>query len=102
MSLGKNIAKLRKYNKFTQQSLADKVGVSRGSMSMYELDKNRPNDETLIKIANYLKVGVDYLTGDSTSNLTEHVLGNLDDLSKKDIKVLQKMIRNMRRKQSID
>ena len=96
MSLGRNIAALIKYNNLTQNSLADKVGIYRGALSMYELDKRKPNDETLIKIANYLKVGTDYLTGDSTSNLTEHVLGNLDDLSKKDIKVLQKMIRNMR------
>lgn len=98
MSLGRNIAALRKYYNFTQNTFSDKVGISRGALSMYELDRRKPDDETLIKMANYLKVSTDYLSGDSTSNLTEHVLGNLDDLSKKDIRVLQKMIRNMRSK----
>jgi len=47
----------------TQQELADKIGVSRGTIGMYEIGKRDPDTETLIKIANVFNVTTDQLLG---------------------------------------
>lgn len=51
----------------TQQELADKIGVSRGTIGMYEIGKRDPDTNTLIKIAQTFNVTTDYLLG-NTSN----------------------------------
>ena len=57
------LVKLRHEHKMTQQELADKIGVSRGTIGMYEIGKRDPDTETLIKIANVFNVTTDQLLG---------------------------------------
>ena len=61
--LGQRIKLLRQKNSLTQDSLAKVIGISRGSLSMIEIDKREPDNETLNKIANYFNVTTDYLLG---------------------------------------
>ena len=65
----KNLKKLRLEKGISQQQLADVVLVSQQSINKYENHHIEPDIETLIKIADYFGVSVDYLIG-RTENLT--------------------------------
>jgi transcriptional regulator with XRE-family HTH domain len=65
MVFSKRLAELRSKNKMTQQELADKIGVSRGTIGMYEIGKRDPDTDTLIKIAKVFNVTTDHLLGNT-------------------------------------
>jgi transcriptional regulator with XRE-family HTH domain len=54
---------LRKQNNITMQTLATAVGKKRPAISQFELGTNLPSIDTLIAIANYFNVSIDYLLG---------------------------------------
>ncbi|MDK2799436.1 MAG: hypothetical protein PWP27_810 [Clostridiales bacterium] len=56
------IAKLRKEKNLTQHELAKALNLSRSTLSLYEINKNTPDIGTLIKIADFFEVSLDYLT----------------------------------------
>lgn len=60
---GERLSELRKDNGLTQRDLAEILGVSENSISLYERNINTPDDELKIKIANYFNVSLDYLLG---------------------------------------
>ena len=47
----------------TQQQMADKLGVSRSTIGMYENGEREPNFETLELIADFFNVDMNYLIG---------------------------------------
>lgn len=55
--------------KITQKQLADILGLSRSAIYKYQEGKAEPNIETLIKIADYFDVSLDYLCGRQNKNL---------------------------------
>lgn len=60
---GERLSELRKDNGLTQKDLAEILGVSENSISLYERNINTPDDELKVKIANYFNVSLDYLLG---------------------------------------
>lgn len=59
-----NILKLlRKEKNLSQQELADRLGISKSSINMYERGERQPNFETLELIADFFNVDIDYLLG---------------------------------------
>lgn len=62
--LGNKIKNFRKSNKLTQQELADKLEISRSTLSYYELGKIEPNIYTLIKLSQIMNCSLDYLIND--------------------------------------
>ena len=60
---GARLRKLRKESELTQQQLADKLDVTKASISAYETNAKYPSIEVLIKIANTFNVSSDYLLG---------------------------------------
>lgn len=62
-TLGKNIQKLRKRNRFSQEQLAEKVGISRAYMGYIEQGRNSPSLEVLEKISKALKIPLSQLFG---------------------------------------
>jgi len=56
VSLGNNIAKIRKELKITQQSLADGIGIERTSLSQIENCLYCPSAETMKKISDFLNL----------------------------------------------
>lgn len=54
---------LREQNSLTQRSFAEHLNVSHGAIGMWETGKRDPDIETLIKIADYFGVSIDYLVG---------------------------------------
>lgn len=61
MELGKNIAKIRKDNKLTQDDLAEKYFVTRQTISNWENGKSYPDLETLVKMSDDFKISLDVL-----------------------------------------
>lgn len=63
MLLGDIISELRLDHKMSQKDLADILNVSIATISHYESEKNYPDIVTLIKIADFFEVSIDYLLG---------------------------------------
>ncbi|MCL2562842.1 MAG: helix-turn-helix domain-containing protein [Oscillospiraceae bacterium] len=58
------VKELRKERKMTQRQMANVLGITERSYQRYEAENN-PNNETLIKLADYFDVSTDYLLGRS-------------------------------------
>ena len=56
---------LMKQNKLSKQALADAIGVSRAAASQFAHGANLPSIPTLVTIADYFNVSLDYLVGRS-------------------------------------
>jgi transcriptional regulator with XRE-family HTH domain len=64
MSVFSNIfKKIREQSGLTQQQMADKLGISRSAIGMYENGEREPNFETLELIADTFNVDMNYLLG---------------------------------------
>lgn len=65
--------RLRTSSGFTQVEIAEKLGISRSTIGMYETGAREPDFETLEKIADFFNVDIDYLLGrtDKTTLLPE-------------------------------
>lgn len=72
-SLGYILKKLREDRGLQQKELADILNVHRGSISNWETDKRIPDKDTLIKIADYFNVSIDYLFGRAENTNVEVV-----------------------------
>lgn len=57
----KNLAALRKQKGISQAELGAAIGVARSTICQYEKGNRNPDRETLIKIADYFGVPIDYL-----------------------------------------
>lgn len=66
---------LRTANGYTQEELADKLGINRSRIGMYETGRREPDFETTELIADFFNVDVDYLLGrtSKTTMLPESV-----------------------------
>lgn len=62
--LGNKIKKLREDKRMTQQELADLVGLSQSTIGMLESGRQGASRKTLVKLADFFGVTVDYLLSD--------------------------------------
>lgn len=69
MSIGDKLAKLRKDNNYTQEQLAEILGVSRQSVSKWESDIAYPETDKLIKLSELYNCSIDYLIKDDAENV---------------------------------
>ncbi|HEY0826868.1 MAG TPA: helix-turn-helix transcriptional regulator [Bacilli bacterium] len=93
MNRGNRIAALRDKQKLTQEQLSVSLGISRAALSHYEKNRREPDYETLIKIANYFKVSMDYLVGRTNHpevQLNEEIREFVNTLDLSDEEVLSK------------
>ena len=68
MTLGVKIATLRKESNYTQEQLADILGVSRQSVSKWESDLAYPETEKLIELGRIFDCSMDYLLKDNVTS----------------------------------
>lgn len=61
-----NLKRFRKQNHMTQTQLAEKIGVGRSAVSMYEMGEREPDFETLEAIADIFNVDMAVLLGTET------------------------------------
>lgn len=62
---GTRIAEKRKAFGFSQEQLANKLGVSQKSISKYECGERRPSYEVLLAMSSIFNISIDYLLGNS-------------------------------------
>lgn len=67
-TIGERIGYARELRNLKQKDLAEKIGVTKATMSKYENNINIPNADILCKIAEVLNTSTDYLVG-RTSHL---------------------------------
>lgn len=75
--LGDKVKELRKMNHITQQQLAKALNLSQSTIGMMEKNKQGASKKTLMKIADFFNVTVDFLLSDEemdidTNKLSKH------------------------------
>lgn len=91
--LGNRIKILREELGLKQEELAKQLSVSPSTIGMYEINKREPNNELIIKLANFFNVSIDYLLGKTdvrnTGEIIDDVLNEaMIGMSKKDYEKL--------------
>ena len=69
----KNLKKLRNELKISQQTLANAIGTSQQSINKYENHSVEPDIATLIALADYFNVSVDFLIGREDKTGKKHI-----------------------------
>ena len=64
MTFGEKLKEARKNTGFTQEELAERLGVSRAAVAKWETDKGLPDIDNLKAMAALLDVSIDYLLDD--------------------------------------
>ncbi|MBR2377477.1 MAG: helix-turn-helix domain-containing protein [Clostridia bacterium] len=60
-----NLRLLRKNKNISMKELGKIIGVAESTISLYENGKRQPDNKTLLSLANYFEVSIDYLLGRS-------------------------------------
>ncbi|WP_353739176.1 helix-turn-helix domain-containing protein [Cytobacillus oceanisediminis] len=101
--LGERIATLRKEYNLSQYDLAERLGFSRGKLANYEQGSRQPDYDTLIKIARFFDVTIDYLLGESferkssSDNLASSEFDNLSKDEKDYLKMQLEIYRSIKK-----
>ena len=93
------LKELREQRRLNHEGLAMELNVSQSTISAYEIGERTPDLETLISIANFFSVSLDYITGlsdvkqqirksDLTSDELEYLYKykQLNDIDKEKVK----------------
>lgn len=89
MQLGENIFKLRKDLKLSQEQLAEKVDVTRQTISNWELGETSPNPEQLKLLSKTLNVSIDELLNNDIKSVMVEKISNTEKLVEIIIKILK-------------
>lgn len=81
MKLGHIISKLRYEKGYSQIEMAEKLGVTKGAVGMWETDKRKPDYDVLIRIADLFNVTTDYLLSHSVRISVENDNYDKDDIT---------------------
>lgn len=76
MTLGDKLSKLRKENNYTQEQLAEILGVSRQAISKWESDVTYPETSKLIRMSELFDCSLDYLLKDTVEVETDNKVQN--------------------------
>jgi len=81
--LGQRLKELRKEKGITQIQLAEMLGVSKGTVAMWEVDKRKPTFEMLERLSDIFDKQVGYIMGtsndDSSAALREDEVNQLGE-----------------------
>lgn len=92
VDFGEHLKKLRQKAGLTQKQLAERLWISKATVSYYEQSLRCPSPEILIKLSKIFHVSTDYLLGIEDKKQTLDVT----DLSQEDIKLLEDIITRLR------
>lgn len=85
MNIGLKILNLLNHQNITQKQLSIDLGIPQSTLNGYISNRRQPDYETLLKIANYLKVSCDYLLDNLQKDST---LSESDQITKDDLRLL--------------
>ena len=84
-SIGSKLRSLRKARHYSQQHVADQVGMKRSTISNYEIDRRLPSLTDLKRIADFYGVGLDYFDLASADDVQDLLARARDVLTNPDI-----------------
>lgn len=89
MNLGEKIVSLRKKNNLSQEELAEKIGVTRQTISKWELEETTPDINQAKKLSKLFNISLDELTNNDISNILVEKVSNTEKLAGIIIKILK-------------
>ena len=89
MELGKQIYELRKKANLSQEQLAEKVGVSRQTISKWELGETAPDIKQAQILSQIFNISLDELTGNDTKEVIYEKVSNTEKLAGLIIKIIK-------------
>lgn len=105
MEFGERLKELRKKKRMTQEELGKVINVSKVSISGYETGSRSPDRETLVSLADFFDVSVDFLLGREESGINNkpltiaaHIDDDVTDEEMEDILNYIEFIKNKHRK----
>ena len=81
MELGNKILELRKQEKLSQEQLAEKMNVTRQTISKWELIETTPDIKQAKELSKIFKVSLDELTDNDISNIVVQKVSNTEKLA---------------------
>ncbi|MFC4777644.1 helix-turn-helix domain-containing protein [Paenibacillus sp. GCM10023252] len=98
MTMGERLKELRLSRNLSQEEVARTVGITRSAYSHYEINNRQPVYETVIKLAGFFEVSLDYIIGGGDSL---RPLGEVTAETREVIRLLDDMDQE-KRKESLD
>jgi len=89
MDLGKKILELRKKENLSQEQLAEKMNVTRQTISKWELNETSPDIKQAKELSKIFKVSLDDLTDNDVSSILVEKVSNTEKLAGIIIKILK-------------
>ena len=89
MELGNKILELRKKQNITQEELAEKIGVTRQTISKWELGETHPDISQAKKLSMIFNISLDELVNNDTENIIIEKISNTEKLSGLVLKILK-------------
>ena len=89
MNFGNSILKYRKQCNLSQEEVANKIGVTRQTISKWELNETSPNPEQLKLISKELNVSIDELLDNNIQSILVEKVSNTEKLAGLVLKVLK-------------
>lgn len=88
MKLGDKIIKLRKEKNLTQEDLANEIGVTRQTISNWELNETVPDLEQSKKLSNIFKVSLDELVDNDNKEILIEKVSHTEKLAKTLLRII--------------
>ena len=89
MDLGKKILELRKKENLSQEQLAEKMNVTRQTISKWELNETTPDIKQAKELSKIFKISLDELTNNDINDLVMQKVSNTEKLAGLVLKVLK-------------
>jgi len=83
MKIGERIMILRERKGYTQKQLAQRLGISRNAVNLWEMSMSSPSMESLIELSKIFHVSTDYLLGLETEEKID-----ISDLTEEEKKII--------------
>ena len=81
MELGNKILKKKKKENLSQEQLAEKLDVTRQTISKWELNETTPDIKQAKELSKIFKVSLDELTDNDIKNIMEEKISNTEKLA---------------------
>jgi len=82
MEIGNKIIKLRKKDKLSQEQLADKLNVTRQTISNWELNVTKPDVIQMKKISKLFNISIDELLDNDINSMVRKKITNIEKMAK--------------------
>jgi len=94
MGFGDKLINLRKQNKMTQEEMAEKLGITRQTVSNWELNQTKPDLEQLMGISRLYNISLDELANNTVAKSSNKVSTTSEKLKKSFYEYIAPVLKN--------